>query len=43
MLGLVVFAVTLMLAIKLYKKSRVKKEVENGERRTEENDSIKKN
>ncbi|MCE3279816.1 MAG: protoporphyrinogen oxidase [Bacteroidetes bacterium] len=31
MLGLVVFAVTLMLAIKLYKKSRLKKEAENGE------------
>jgi putative membrane protein len=31
MLGLVVFTVTLMLAIKLYKKSRLKKEAENGE------------
>ncbi|MDF2437427.1 MAG: protoporphyrinogen oxidase [Bacteroidota bacterium] len=41
MLGLVVFAVTLMLAIKLYKKSRERKEKgeesgENGERRMEE-------
>ncbi|HEX8516612.1 MAG TPA: CopD family protein [Bacteroidia bacterium] len=36
MLGLVVFAVTLMLAIKLYKKSREKNSLENGERGTEE-------
>jgi protoporphyrinogen IX oxidase len=36
MLGIVVFAVTLMIAIKLYKKSRLKKEQEDGERRTEE-------
>jgi protoporphyrinogen IX oxidase len=36
MLGLVVFAVTLMIAIKLYKKSREKKEsLEEGERSTE--------
>lgn len=43
MLGIVVFAVTLMIAIKLYKKSRMKKDLESGERRTEEHDSIKKN
>lgn len=35
MLGMVVFAVTLMIAIKLYKKSRAKKETENGEGSTE--------
>lgn len=35
MLGLVVFAVTLMLAIKIYKKSRERKEMENGDVKTE--------